>query len=122
MGTVDGELDGDHNGATNGELAEDLHGEELDGAVDGELARYLHGEELMRSGLGERSRQAARSGVVWGRRRGDRGSGAWGKGGMRENALSEAPRAWCEISRSLRSKVLRLMVEMPSPKPIERSI
>jgi hypothetical protein len=33
-------------GSTDGELHEDLHGEELDGAVDGELIGDLHGEEL----------------------------------------------------------------------------
>jgi hypothetical protein len=63
-GTVDGELDGDLHGAADEELGEHLHGEEHDGAVDGELAGYLRGEELTRSGLGERSRQATRSGVA----------------------------------------------------------
>jgi hypothetical protein len=50
-----------------GELAEDLHEEELDGAMDGVLDRCLRGEELTRSGLGERSRasrQGARNGAA----------------------------------------------------------
>jgi hypothetical protein len=50
-----------------GELAEDLHEEELDGAMDGVLDRCLRREELTRSGLGERSRasrQGARNGAA----------------------------------------------------------
>jgi hypothetical protein len=61
---VDGELNEDLHRAADKELAEDLHGKELDGAVDMELTWYLRGEELTRSGLGERSRQAARSRAV----------------------------------------------------------
>jgi hypothetical protein len=61
---MDGELNGDLHRAADRQHAEDLHGKELDGAVDRELTGYLHGEELTRLGLGERSRQAARSGPV----------------------------------------------------------